>query len=111
MKQKVRYLKTRFGLGLGTLIVGLLGGTIALFGWVERANAYYLFGEYTRYVLGFGSFAAMIFGAMLTNDTYVLWKVSTGKLRFPVHRKLIQTKITSFIKPAAMSEERGGKSV
>lgn len=110
MSQKIRHLKIRFLLGFSTLIAGLMGGTIALFQWVERTKVYYLFGEYTRYVLGFGSFAAMIFGAMLVNDTWVLWKVSNGKWRLPIHLSLRQSKITSFIRDEAVSEKHGGKS-
>jgi len=109
MSQKIRHLKTRFLLGFSALIVGLVGGTIALFQWVERTNVYYLFGEYTRYVLGFGSFAAMIFGAMLINDTWGVWKVSIGKLRLPIHSSARQSRITSFIKSVVMSEERDEK--
>ena len=111
MSQKTRHLKIRFLLGFSTIIVGLVGGTIALFQWIERTNVYYLFGEYTRYVLGFGSFAAMIFGAMLTNDTWVLWRVSNGKLRLPIYSSARQSQITSFIKPGTMSEERDEKSM
>lgn len=111
MSQKIRHLKIWFLLGFSTLIVGLVGGTIALFQWVERTNVYYLFGEYTRYVLGFGSFAAMIFGAMLINDTWGVWKVSIGKLRLPIHSSARQSPITSSIKPGTMSEERDEKSM
>ena len=76
MAQKIKYIKVRFILGFTTLIVGLIGGTIALFQWVEKTNIRYLFGDYARYVLGFGSFAAMIFGAMLVNDTWIRWRAN-----------------------------------
>jgi len=104
MSRKISHLKIKFLLGFSTLIAGLLGGTVALFGWAERTNVYYVFGEYTRYVLGFGSFAAMIFGAMLINDTWIA-------LRLPIHRSACQSKITSFIKTETMSEEKHEKKM
>jgi len=109
MSQKIRHLKIRFLLGFSALIVGLVGSTIALFQWVERTNVYYLFGEYTRYVLGFSSFAAMIFGAMLINDMWIIWKAN-GKWRLPIHLSVRQSRITSFIRDEAVSEKHGEKS-
>jgi hypothetical protein len=106
MSRKNSHLKIRFLLGFSTLIVGLLGGSIALFEWTERTNVYYLFGEYTRYVLGFGSFAAMIFGTMLINDTWIALRAYNGKLRLPIHKSARQSKITSFIKTETTSEEK-----
>ena len=111
MSRKISHLKIKFLLGFSTLIAGLLGGTVALFGWAERTNVYYVFGEYTRYVLGFGSFAAMIFGAMLINDTWIALRASNGKLRLPIHRSACQSKITSFIKTETMSEEKHEKKM
>lgn len=69
----------KFALGSITLIVGFIGASIALFQWVERTGVQHLFGEYSRYILGFGGFAAMIFGAMLINDVWVLSNVMKGK--------------------------------
>ena len=79
MGQDIEYLEVKFALGSITLIVGFTAASIALFQWVERTGAQYLFGEYSRYVLGFGGFAAMIFGAMLINDAWVLRDVMRGK--------------------------------
>jgi len=77
--QEIEYLKVKIALGSITLIVGFIGATIALFQWVERTGVQYLLGDYSRYVLGFGGFVAMIFGAMLLNDAYVLRNVLRGK--------------------------------
>jgi hypothetical protein len=77
--QDIEYLEVKFALGSITLIVGFIGASIALFQWIERTGAQYLFGDYSRYVLGFGGFAAMIFGAMLINDVLVLSNVMKGK--------------------------------
>ena len=79
---KAEYLKVKFILGSVTLAVGLVAAIIALYHWVERTGIQYLLGDYARYVLGFGGFAAMIFGAMLINDAYVLRKVLKGKYVF-----------------------------
>jgi len=72
MMPKVEYLKVKLILGSVTLLVGLVAATIALFQWGERTGTQHLLGEYSRYALGFGGFAAMILGAMLFNDAYVL---------------------------------------
>ena len=82
MRQETEYLKVKFALGSITLVVGLIGASIALFQWVERTGVQYLFGDYSRYVLGFGGFAAMIFGAMLINDAWVLSVDVKGKSGF-----------------------------
>lgn len=79
MKQKIEYLKVKFVLGFVTLVVGLIGSSIALFQWVERTGVQHLFGGYSRYILGFGGFAAMIFGAMLINDVWILGRLLKGK--------------------------------
>jgi len=83
VRQEPKYLKVKFTLGSITLVVGLIGASIALFQWVERTGIQHLFGDYSRYVLGFGGFAAMIFGAMLINDAWVLGEVSRGKYKVP----------------------------
>ncbi len=67
-----QYLRIRLVLGLVSLIVGLSGANLALFNWVERAGLCYLLGEYARYVCAYGGFGAMIFGAMLVNDSLPL---------------------------------------
>jgi hypothetical protein len=77
--QEIEYLEVKFALGSITLIVGFIGASIALFQWIERTGAQHLFGDYSRYVLGFGGFAAMIFGAMLINDVLVLSNIMKGK--------------------------------
>jgi len=79
VRQETEYLKVKFALGSITLVVGIIGASIALFQWVERTGIQHLFGDYSRYVLGFGGFAAMIFGAMLINDAWVLSDVMKGK--------------------------------
>ncbi|MBE0512584.1 hypothetical protein IBX38_06005 [Candidatus Bathyarchaeota archaeon] len=90
MGQEIEYLEFKFALGSITLIVGFIGASIALFQWVERTGVQYLFGDYSRYILGFGGFAAMIFGAMLINDAWVLRNVAKGKygllLNYTPHR-------------------------
>lgn len=83
MKHKIQYLKVKFFLGFVSLVIGFIGATIALFQWVERTGVQYFFGEYSRYVLGFGGFAAMIFGALLVNDAWVLRDVLRGKYELP----------------------------
>ena len=79
MIEETGYLKVKFALGVLSLVVGFIGASIALFQWVERTGIQYLLGNYARYVLGFGGFAAMIFGAMLANDAWVLGNVMKGK--------------------------------
>jgi len=104
-----RYLRIRFALAIITIITGLMGGTIALFQWIERGDLYYLFGGYARYVLGFGSFAAMIFGSLLLNDAWVTWKISNGK-----HKSLMyfahQARITDFFKQEGVKAKHGQES-
>lgn len=109
MNQKTKHLKIKFLLGLATLLVGLTGGTVALFHWIERTNVYYIFGEYTRYVLGFGSFMAMISGAMLLNDAWILRKVSEGKMKPSIYTGR-QSNITDFVRDKAFSEKHDKKS-
>jgi len=79
VRQETEYLKVKLALGSITLVVGLIGASIALFKWVERTGVQFLFGDYSRYVLGFGGFAAMIFGAILINDAWVLSDVMKGR--------------------------------
>lgn len=79
MSEETEYLKVKFALGMLSLVVGFIGASIALFQWVERTGVQYLLGNYARYVLGFGGFAAMIFGAMLVNDAWVLSNVMKSK--------------------------------
>ncbi len=89
LKQKIQYLKTKFILGSVSVFVGFVGATIALFQWAERTGVQYLFGNYSRYVLGFGGFAAMIFGAFLVNDAWVLRDVLMGKYGVPSSHETI----------------------
>ena len=72
MKNRVLQLRIKLILGLITLVVGLLAGNLALFHWVERTGLHYLLGHYARYVCAYGGFAAIIFGAMLINDSLFL---------------------------------------
>jgi hypothetical protein len=83
MKRKLQYLKVKFTLGSISVFVGFVGATIALFQWVEKTGVQYLFGNYSRYVLGFGGFSAMIFGAFLVNDAWILREILRGKYNVP----------------------------
>jgi len=83
MKVEIQHLKLKFILGSITLFVGLIAANIALFHWVESTGVQYLFGDCSRYVLGLGGFAAMIFGAMLINDAWVLRSLLNGKYELP----------------------------
>ncbi len=94
MEQENAYLKVKFALGLITLIVGFIGASIALFQWVERTGVQYLLGDYARYVLGFGGFAAMIFGAMLINDAWVLSNVMRGKYELLTNHTTTKPSVT-----------------
>ena len=84
MNHKIQYLNVKFYLGSISVLVGLLGATIALFRWVESTGLQYLFGDFSRYVLGFGGFAAMILGALLANDAWVLRAVLRGRYEVPI---------------------------
>jgi DNA-directed RNA polymerase subunit RPC12/RpoP len=83
MPHKIQYLKVKFVLGSSSVLIGLAGATVALFLWIEMPETQYLFGEFSRYVLGFGGFAAMIFGALLANDAWVLRGVLRGVYEMP----------------------------
>ena len=82
-KQSSSYLKTRFVVGLVTLLIGLWAANLALFNWIERAGLHYLLAEYARYVCAYGGFAAMIFGAMLINDFLVFARSMGRKVMVP----------------------------
>lgn len=69
---KASYLKVRLLLGTVSLLTGLLAASLALFGWQNPNGFFYLLGEYARYACAYGGFAAIIFGAMLINDFFVL---------------------------------------
>lgn len=105
-----QHLRIRFALGTITLIAGLIGGVIALFQWTERIGVYYLFGDYTRYVLGFGSFAAMIFGAILINDSWVHWRISKGLEYRLLNQAAHQTRILDFAGQRPIEEEHSQKN-
>ena len=66
------YLKFRLILGAVSLIIGLLAVNLALLGWGNPDGFSYLFGEYSRYVCGIGGFSAIVFGAMLIRDFFIL---------------------------------------
>ena len=65
-------LKFRLILGTVSLIIGLLAVNLTLFGWGNPEGFSYLLGEYSRYVCSIGGFSAIIFGAMLIRDFFVL---------------------------------------
>lgn len=104
-----KYLRIRFALAIITITAGLMGGTIALFQWIERGDLYYLLGGYARYVLGFGSFAAMIFGSLLLNDSWVAWKISNGKHKSLMHFAR-QAQIIDFLNQESVEAEHGQES-
>lgn len=109
MRQETEYLKVKFALGSITVVVGLIGASIALFQWVERTGIQHLFGDYSRYVLGFGAFAAMIFGAMLINDAWVLREVSKGKYKLPTSYTTTTTAtIYEEVKPSTKIHDKIG---
>lgn len=79
MKQKAQHSRTRFSLGIVSLVVGLAASNFALFDWIEQTGVHYLLGYYARYVCAYGGFFAMIFGAMLVNEYLVFRKTSAEK--------------------------------
>ena len=66
------YLKVRLALGCITLVVGLLAANLALFGWHQHGDLFYLLGEGAHYACAYGGFASIIFGSMLINDFLIL---------------------------------------
>ncbi len=79
MKQKTQHSRTKFSLGIVSLVVGLAASNFALFDWIEQTGVYYLLGHYARYVCAYGGFAAMIFGAMLINEYLTLRNTGAEK--------------------------------
>lgn len=69
----------KLALGCVSLVIGLLAANLALFNWIEGTDLYYLLGNYARYVCAYGGFAAMIFGAMVVNDFFVLRNLTAIK--------------------------------
>jgi hypothetical protein len=108
MKCKIQYLKVRFSLGFVSVVVGFIGSTIALFEWVERTGVQYFFGEYCRYVLGFGGFAAMIFGALLVNDAWVLRDVLRGKYGVSTYTTTTSTTVYEEVKSPDKIQKKVG---
>ena len=108
MKHKIQYLKVKFSLGFVSVVVCFIGATIALFEWVERTGVQYFFGEYCRYVLGFGGFAAMIFGALLVNDAWVLRDVVRGKYGVPTYTTAASTTVYEELKSPDKIQKKVG---
>jgi hypothetical protein len=54
------------------LVIGLLAANFALFDWRNPDGFLYFLGEYARYACAYGGSAAIIFGAMLINEFFVL---------------------------------------
>ena len=73
------YLKLRLALGCITLVAGLLAANLALFGWQQPTNSFYLLGEGAQYACAYGGFAAIILGSMLINDFLVLRSLDLKK--------------------------------
>jgi purine-cytosine permease-like protein len=65
-------LKFRGLLGTVSLVIGLLAANLALFGWCVPYGSSHLLGEYAHYACACGGFAAIVFGAMMINDFFVL---------------------------------------
>jgi len=76
---KGSYLKFRLILGTVSLIIGASAANLALFGWRDPDGFSYLLGEYAPYACGFGGFSAIIFGAMLIKDFFVLRALTVSK--------------------------------
>jgi hypothetical protein len=69
---KASYLRFKGLLGTVSLVTGLLAANFALFGWRSPDGFSYLLGDYARYACAYGGLAAIIFGAILMNDFFVL---------------------------------------
>jgi len=89
-RRKIEYLTVKFILGFTALAVGLIVSTIALFAMTENPHTYSSFGAYARYVLGFAGFVAMIAGAMLLNDVWVLRGVLKGRYELPTYDAIVK---------------------
>jgi len=76
---KAIYLEVRLLLGTVSLGAGLLAANLALFGWRKPDGFFYLSGEFARYACAYGGFTAIIFGAMLIEDFFVLKASITSK--------------------------------
>ena len=73
------YLKVRLSLGCVSLFVGLLAANLALFGWQQSEDIFYLLGEGAHYACAYGGFAAIILGSMLINDFLVMRSLDLKK--------------------------------
>ena len=69
------YLKVRLALGCVSLAVGLFAANLALFGWVQQGDFFYILGEGAHYACAYGGFASIILGSMLINDFLILRKL------------------------------------
>jgi len=79
LRQKVTHLTVKFVLGLATLTVGLICAGVVMFQATGSVDVQSSLGALNRYVLGLSSFIAIVFGAMLCNDAWVLRGVLKGK--------------------------------
>ncbi len=83
MERETEYQKIKLGIGLVSVVVGLIASSFVLFGWVEQTGAQSILGIYGRYICGFGGFGAMIFGASLVNDFMQLRKPFIKNVALP----------------------------
>jgi len=89
-RHKVRHLTVKLILGLATLIAGLICAVHVMFQRTESVNALYTFGALNRYVLGLSSIIAIIAGAMLLNDAWVLREVQKGRYELPTYDAIVK---------------------
>jgi len=106
-RHKVAHLTVKFFLGLGTLVIGLICAGAVMFQMTGWGDAQYLFGPLNRYVLGVGSFVAIIAGAMLLNDAWVLRGVMKGKYESPTHDALVHAYQALYHVYLSKSERKG----
>jgi cytoskeletal protein CcmA (bactofilin family) len=81
--QKIERLNMMFIVGTVTLIVGFVVANIALFQWLECIGMQSLLGDSARYVFGLAGFAAIVLGAVMMRDAWILRNVLKGKYKQP----------------------------
>ncbi len=89
-RQKVTYLTVKFILGFATLIVGLVCAGVVMFQVSGFVDVQYSSQGLNRYVLGLSSFVAIVSGAMLLNDAWVLRGVLKGRYDLPTYDAIVK---------------------
>jgi len=89
-RHKVRHLAVKFVLGLATLVVGLICAVYVMFQRTESVGIQYTFGGLNRYVLGLSSIIAIVAGAMLLNDAWVLREILKGRYELPTYDAIVK---------------------